>query len=79
MSTLEPYRGALEPRDLAELSTRLEPPRKPDNIDLAWLFMAFRRRMGLFLLTIAATIALVFVFCIVFPPQYTATARVTVR
>jgi uncharacterized protein involved in exopolysaccharide biosynthesis/Mrp family chromosome partitioning ATPase len=65
--------------DAVELPTRLEPPRGSGRIDLAFLLQAFRSRLRLFLFTIAATVALVVIFCIVYPPQFTATARVTIN
>ena len=79
MTTLEPYRGGGEIREAMELTPRAEPPRKADNIDFAWLLAAFRRRFWTFVATFAATIAAVVMFMIVYPPLYTATARVAIN
>jgi len=79
MTTLEPYRGGGELRDPMEPPVRPEAPRKADNIDFGWLLAAFRRRFWTFVATFAATIAAVVTFMVVYPPLYTATARVAIN
>jgi succinoglycan biosynthesis transport protein ExoP len=52
---------------------------QPDNIDFSGLLAAFRRRMWTFLITFGLTVAAVVLFLILYPPDYTATARVTIN
>ncbi len=79
MPALEPFRGDPERQIAIAQPARGEAPAKGDNIDIAGLFDAFRRRMGLFLIIMGAVMTLVLVFLFVYPVQYTATARVAVE
>lgn len=76
MTNIEPY------RDVSERQAVVLPMEsggaKADNIDIAGLTAAFMRRRGLFFSILGITFLLTIVFLLVTPPQYTATARVTV-
>ncbi len=49
------------------------------DIDFTGLIAAFRRRIWSFVVTVLATILVVVLFLIFYPPDYTATARVTIN
>jgi capsular exopolysaccharide synthesis family protein len=77
MTAIEPYRGESERPSFAPPPS--EPQATGDRIDIGGLLAAFRRRMDVFLITMAATLAFVVLFMLVYPAQYTATARVAVE
>jgi capsular exopolysaccharide synthesis family protein len=78
VTAIEPYR---EPERAVVVSApmRGDEPERSDEINVPGILAAFRRHIGLFFGVVAATIALVIVFLFVYPPRYTATARVTVN
>jgi len=78
MTAIEPYRGDQD-RPVILPPPRDETHAKGDNIDLMGLVAAFRRRLGLFFIVMAGVMALVVVFMLVYPAQYTATARVSLE
>jgi uncharacterized protein involved in exopolysaccharide biosynthesis/Mrp family chromosome partitioning ATPase len=79
MTDIEPYLGARDRQVVIAPAPTAEAPSQGDAIDIAGLFGAFRRRLGLFAITVVAMIALTVAFLLVYPPKYTATARVAVN
>jgi uncharacterized protein involved in exopolysaccharide biosynthesis/Mrp family chromosome partitioning ATPase len=56
-----------------------QPRREPDQIDFAWLFQTFRRRVWTFVITVAVTLGAVVLFMFLYAPVYQATARITIN
>jgi uncharacterized protein involved in exopolysaccharide biosynthesis/Mrp family chromosome partitioning ATPase len=79
MSIAEPMSGDNADRLGADNPQRRPASSLPDNIDLGGVLAAFRRRIWTFTITIAVTILAVVLFLVLYPPDYTATARVTIN
>jgi uncharacterized protein involved in exopolysaccharide biosynthesis/Mrp family chromosome partitioning ATPase len=79
MNVPEPYRGGGDLREFVEMSRAGELRRSPDNIDFAWLYNAFRRRLWTFTLTFAGTVLLIILVMVVIQPVYTGTARIAIN
>ena len=78
MSMAEPAQGGESLGTLPRSSEELSANRR-DDIDFGGLLAAFRRRLWTFVITAAITVGVVVIFLIVYTPDYTATARVTIN
>jgi uncharacterized protein involved in exopolysaccharide biosynthesis/Mrp family chromosome partitioning ATPase len=78
MNVVEPYHPPHEALEFVEIPASDPLPPKPDNLDYAGMVAAFGRRLGLFFSIFGATVGLVIVFLMVYPPHYTGTARVAI-
>ena len=78
MSATDSAHGEAAARTVADVSARERSPDPRGDIDLRWLVTTFRRRIWTFLIAVVVTLAAFAAFLFVYPPDYTATARVMV-